>query len=187
MVRYVFVHLRKNPTLCISFAYDPVWTQALQNSPDAVRTMLRDMSNDYVVHAVVCAPDNAPPPLGTDRLLLYSKAQGRAMLARALTPQCHVECVFVDEAGNVAWDSSDDIPAYLARLEQLAQVVDKLVVAVIPCAASSTTVSFASLERAFQQHSLSKFAHVEMHKVSPNDPWTSLTHHLAYLRSQVWT
>lgn len=156
-------------------------------SPDAIRTLISDTRNDYIVHAVVCAPEGAPPPLGTDRLLLYSKAQGRAMLARALTPQCHVECIFVDHAGNIAWDASDDVSAYLARLDQLAQVVDKLVLVIVPCAISHTSVPLADLERAFQQNSISKHAHVEVYRAQPKDPWASLAQHLAYLRTQVWT
>lgn len=112
------------------------------------------------------------------------------MLARALVPQCHVECVFTDANGKLAWDTSDDIISYLSRLDQLAQVVDKMVVAVIPCASTNVSASpimLADLQRAFEKHAVSQRTCVQWLNASPWDAWDDMKRLLDDLREQVWT
>lgn len=179
-----------NPTLCISFACDDAWEEQLKNVPNTIDNILQALESKYKVHAIVYAPDGIAPPLNCERILLYSIAQGRAMLARALVPQCHVECVFTDANGKLAWDTSDDIISYLSRLDQLAQVVDKMVVAVIPCASTNVSASpimLADLQRAFEKHAVSQRTCVQWLNASPWDAWDDMKRLLDDLREQVWT
>ena len=177
------------PVLCISFAYDDAWSEQLKHAPEMIDNLLHSLENKFTVYVIVHAPDGISPPLNSERLLLYSKAQGRAMLARALLPQCHVECVFTDKHEKVAWDVNDDMAAYLTRLNQLAQVVDKMVVVVIPCASakvSSSPIMLADLQRAFKKHAISQRTCIQWLYTSSWDAWDDVKRLLDDLREQTW-
>lgn len=112
------------------------------------------------------------------------------MLARALLPQCHVECVFTDANGKLAWDANEDMIAYLSQLDQLAQVVDKMVVVVIPCASateSTSRVMLADLQGAFEKHAVSQRRCVQWLNLSSPDAWDDMKRLLDDLRGQVWS
>ena len=177
------------PVLCISFAFDDAWSEQLKHAPEIIDNLLCSLESKFNVYVIVHAPDGVSPPLNSERILLYSKAQGRAMLARALLPQCHVECVFTEKHGKVAWDVNDDMTAYLARLNQLAQVVDKMVVVVIPCASakvSSSPIMLADLQRAFKKHAISKQTCIQWLYTSSWDAWDDVKRLLDDLREQTW-
>lgn len=165
-----------------------MWTRHLQDSSEKVDSLIQVLEHDYVVHALVCAPEDVAPPLACDRLLLYSTPQGRAMLARALVPHCHVEIVFVDKQFRVSWGAEDSIPSYLTRLDQLAQVVHLLMIAVIPVAHTCPLFTeLHDLKTAFRDHPLSKRGSVHWMHISPGLAWEQ---HLAGVlreeRDQTW-
>ena len=125
--------LMQNPTLSVSLPLAMDAEAACAQGADALLVQLAD---DFVVHALVHAPSGLKPALpGVDalRVLPYSNAEGRAMLARALQCQCHVEVLSVDASGAVyvSEGGDADVPAYLLRLEQIARAVDVLVVAFV--------------------------------------------------------
>ena len=162
------------------------WSWASKSNSKEDSTTRTQLENKFTVYVIVHAPDGISPPLNSERLLLYSKAQGRAMLARALLPQCHVECVFTDKHEKVAWDVNDDMAAYLTRLNQLAQVVDKMVVVVIPCASakvSSSPIMLADLQRAFKNHAISQRTCIQWLYTSS---WDDVKRLLDDLREQIW-
>ena len=164
---------------------DPAWTQQLASMP-AIHEMIQALTRDYLVHVLLDAPDgHAPSSVPSDRVLLYSTAAGRAMLARALQCQCHVEFVFVDAQGHAAWDTNDDIPAYLTRLDQLAQAVDALLVIVVRGPPAPHTVSWATLAQAWASHPVSQRATTQWIDLSMS-AWSHVTERLQ-LQRQAWT
>lgn len=158
-VRYVCFGLTQNPTLSLSFPPNLAWSSQLGTSAEAVNAMLHTLRDSYGLHVMVYAPNGVAPPLSCERKLMYSTGAGRAMLARALQCQCHVELVFISPEGQAAWDGHDDVPTYLSRLDQLAQVVDVLMVIVVPVAQKAeSTIPLATLSKAWSQHAVSKRA-----------------------------
>ncbi|WFC95211.1 hypothetical protein MBRA1_001858 [Malassezia brasiliensis] len=124
---------KKNPALSVSL---PLAMDAEAACAQGAETLFVQLAHDFVVHALVHAPSGIKPALpGVDalRVLPYSNAEGRAMLARALQCQCHLEVLSVDASGtvHVSAGGDADVPAYLLRLEQIARAVDMLVLAFV--------------------------------------------------------
>ncbi|KAI3628478.1 hypothetical protein CBS14141_000181 [Malassezia furfur] len=128
--------------------------------------LLVQLASDFVVHALVHAPSGIKPALpGVEalRVLPYSNAEGRAMLARALQCQCHVEVLSVDANGAVYVSESGDadVSAYLLRLEQIARVVDVLVLAFVRAPDAPFTDSDA-VHRALHAHPVTQRSNVRV-------------------------
>lgn len=186
-VRWAVV-LTQNPSLSLSFPPDAALAAALDTVD--LRGLLTALSAAYDVHVLVDDPRCTAPSLDTARILAYSQPVGRAMLARALQCQYHVELVLVNADGGVALDDpgvSDPLAAlaeYLARLEQLARAVDVLHVVMVHSAPRThVTVNVATLRNALSTHTLAQQSNV---KVAEARNWHDLQRHLEQHRS-TWT
>ncbi|WFD26001.1 hypothetical protein MNAN1_000976 [Malassezia nana] len=145
---------QRKPTLSVSLPVDPTWKS--KAIPIELHEMVRGTQADYDLHVLVHAPDGEPVALPCDKVLAYANAQGRAMMQRALQCQFHVELVFVDEQGWMAWDPQDNLQDYLARLDQLAQVVDKMLLVLMPAAPAPNAIALRDLEQSWKKHTISQ-------------------------------
>lgn len=186
----------KNPTLSLSFPLDSLAARQAEVAGSLTQqqmdALLAQIQTLYQVHALVYAPDNHKPLLpGVDplRVLPYSLSEGRAMLARALQCQCHVELVVVNEDGfaslwNENAEQDAELPAYLTRLEQLARGVDSLFLAFVP-GESRAGVRADDVRAAFGIHAVSQRANVHLLAAPPGDGWEALAHALV-LQRDAW-
>lgn len=162
---------------------------ALQNNVDGLLAQLQVL---FQVHALVCSPSGEKPALpgvGTLRTLPYSTAEGRAMLARALQCQCHVELVIVNDNGYASlWNGEanqgEELASYCTRLEQLARQVDALVVAFVPGVTASGVTADAVLA-AYKQHAVSARTNTHLVEATDANGWTALAQMLA-LQRDAW-
>lgn len=145
------------PTLSLSLPADPTWTT--KPVPMEVMDLVQSVHSQYNLHVLVNAPNGQPLALPCDKVLAYANAQGRAMIQRALNCQFHVELVFVDKQDWIAWDPKDELGAYLDRLNQLAQVVDKMLVVLMPAEPAPNAIALRDLERSWEKHAVAQHPH----------------------------
>ena len=117
--------------------------------------LVKSVRSEYDLHVLVNAPNGQSLALPCDKVLVYSNAQGRAMTQRALKCQLHVELIFVDKQDWIAWDPKDELTAYMDRLNQLAMVVGKMLVVLMPADPAPNAIALRDLERSWEKHALS--------------------------------
>lgn len=172
--------LTQNPTLSLSFPVDAGW---VDRHADQIESVLAQMQLLFTIHALVYAPAAPKPSLpGVEslRTLPYSNAEGRAMLARALQCQCHVELIVSNNAGYTCLSGANeaDVAAYLMRLEQVARAVDALVVAFVP-GDIAAQVRTDALRTAFAAHAVAQRPNMRVIEAAD---WADLAQALAVQR-----
>ncbi|PKI84572.1 hypothetical protein MVES1_001791 [Malassezia vespertilionis] len=178
---------RRNPSLSVSFPMDAALVRALETDPAlkaSVELLFHTLAPLYTAYALFAAPTGHTLPLeNVDALhiLPYSTAEGRAMLARALQCQAHLELVFVCLDGDIQLgDGPAELHAYLGRLEQLARAVDSLHVALVPGPVPGANMRASAFVQAWEAHAVSKQANTALLRCAT---WDDLAAEMAAQRA----
>ncbi|WFD34048.1 hypothetical protein MCUN1_000876 [Malassezia cuniculi] len=174
--------MHPRPTMSLSLPPVPVDADLLAKIAPLVEHLEQLYSTVVMYHS----PDGAKIPLSIEdaALLPYSLASGRAMMARAVQCQSHVEVLISDSGAVSILDDSTTLEAYLQRLEQLARAVNVVTLAILPGKCVGATTSLSELRTAWDKHAIAKQGNVHFVDLSAaQDAWGEISERLDIQRA----
>lgn len=177
--KYV-VHTHQRPTL--SFSLPPVPVDGAMHA-DLVPFLDR-VERLYSVCAIYYAPDGATLALPVEDSVVYSLASGRAMVARAIQCQSHVEVALSDSGTISLLDDTITLSDYLGRIEQLSRAVNVVTLLILPGPSAGGIVALDALRSAWAKHAVAQQGNVHLVDLSAvPDAWDEAARNLESQRA----